>query len=238
METRRERSGVPAITSSLSPSQGPTTPCPFCGRLFKRLGCHIPKCKERGDRDYSAYLSSRRGQRPRREPCPKCHRVFRRLDTHLRVSVACRHIEPTGGLAAPGEPSPVVGSRIETRSDFAVSRRERPLASPVLRTRRAPRVTLPQRPLNLPKNTEEWVEADQLLTQVAPAVLSCRSVEEKNNTLCELIYNILRERFGIKPLPRARKRRQGQLRQHNRALKKVTELKNAARNSRTLQGKH
>ena len=81
--------------------------------------------------------------------------------------IACRDIERTGGLAASGEPSPVVGSRVETSSE-TVTRRERPLTSPILLNRRAPRVTLPQRPLNLPKNTDEWVEADQLLVQVAP----------------------------------------------------------------------
>ena len=77
--------------------------------------------------------------------------------------------------------------------------------------------------------TDEWVEADHLLAQVVPAVLHCSSVEEKNTTLCELIYNILIERFGVKPLPRTCKSRQGRSRQHDRALKRVTELKNAAR---------
>ena len=45
----------------------------------------------------------------------------------------------------------------------------------------------------------------------------------------ELTYSLLRERFGCRPLPRAGKRHQGQERQHNRALKKVTILKNEAR---------
>ena len=34
-------------------------PCPFCGREFIRLGNHLHKCKERGERDYSAYLSKK-----------------------------------------------------------------------------------------------------------------------------------------------------------------------------------
>ena len=45
----------------------------------------------------------------------------------------------------------------------------------------------------------------------------------------ELTYSLLRDRFGCRPLPRAGKRHQGQKRQHNRALKKVTILKNEAR---------
>ena len=84
-------------------------------------------------------------------------------------------------------------------------------------------------PLKLPKTTDEWVESDQLLTQVLPAVVRCSSVEHKSRVVGELTYSLLRERFGCRPLPRAGKRHQGQKRQHNRALKKVTILKNEAR---------
>ena len=73
------------------------------------------------------------------------------------------------------------------------------------------------------------MEADQLLTQVAPSVAECSSVEEKSRVLSELTYSILRERFGFHPLPRARKRWQGQQCQHDRALKRGTTLKNVAR---------
>ena len=33
--------------------------CPFCGKVFKRVGNHLPHCKERRDRDYSAYLAKK-----------------------------------------------------------------------------------------------------------------------------------------------------------------------------------
>ena len=78
-------------------------------------------------------------------------------------------------------------------------------------------------------STEAWVEADQLLAQVAPAVAGCCSVDEKSPVPSEITYSLLRDRFGSRPLPRARTRRQGQQRQHNRALKRVTVLKNEAR---------
>ena len=94
METHRDQSRVPAQTSS--PPRNLIAPCPFCGLYFKRLGCHLPKCKERRDRTYSAYLSRPpprdREPRPKRTECPKCHRSFRRLDTHLRVSAICRNL--------------------------------------------------------------------------------------------------------------------------------------------------
>ena len=33
--------------------------CPFCAREFKSLGNHLPKCKERHDRDDSSHLSKK-----------------------------------------------------------------------------------------------------------------------------------------------------------------------------------
>ena len=92
-----------------------------------------------------------------------------------------------------------------------------------------PRGQKPHRPLKLPKTTEEWAEADHLLAQVTPVVTACVLGEDKSNILASQIYHILSERFGTRSLPRSRKRSQGQLRLHNRALKKVTFLKNAAR---------
>ena len=53
MELRRDRSSMPAITSS--PRVARSTPCPFCTLPFKRLECHLPKCKAQAGRDYTAY---------------------------------------------------------------------------------------------------------------------------------------------------------------------------------------
>ena len=225
MEFRRERPSVPAIT--LSPLRNPITPCPCCGRTFKRLGCHLPKCKERGERDYTAYLTKQSQHEPvaKRVQCPKCNRFFRRLDTHLRVSAVCR--DPVALAAASGEPAPAMGETGPGPAATAVL--SGPDSNPASRTTPSAQQLQRVPPLKLPKTTDEWVEANQLLTQVLPAVVRCSSVEDKSRVLGELTYSLLRERFGCRPLPRARKRRQGQERQHNRALKKVTILKNEAR---------
>ncbi len=91
-----------------------------------------------------------------------------------------------------------------------------------------------RRPIMLPKTSDEWAEADSLLeAQVIPLVLQAATPEEKNSILCDLAYDALKERFGVKPLPRAQRKLQQKLKQHDRALKKVTEQKNAAR--RTLR---
>ena len=95
MVSHRDCSSVPPINSSLS--SRPTSTCPFCHLSFVRLGCHLPKCKQRGDRDYSAYLSDKTRRKARmlnRQCCPICLRSFRRLDTHFRVSATCKSILP------------------------------------------------------------------------------------------------------------------------------------------------
>ena len=52
---------------------------------------------------------------------------------------------------------------------------------------------------------------------------------EKSSIFTSLTYTVLSERFGTRFPPRARKKRKLQLRKHNRALKAITALKNAAR---------
>ena len=74
------------------------TSCPFCAREFKSLGNHLPKCKERHDRDYSSYLSKKTLDRKAntgnsRKSCPKCHKKFLRLDTHLKNNPFCKSTE-------------------------------------------------------------------------------------------------------------------------------------------------
>ena len=215
METHRDS---PSTSATSSLPRNATTPCPFCGLSFKRLGSHLSRCKQRGGRDYSVYLSRQpvRDPRPKRAKCPKCLRFFRRLDTHLRVSASCRDVSITTAVRAE------TGSSSPGAHELSVSV---PVPDP---PRELPHLKL-QRPLKLPKTAGEWVEADELLAAVAPAVISCRTAEEKNDVLVGMSYSILCERFDTRQQPRARKRLQGQLRQHNRALKRVTALKNSAR---------
>ena len=61
-----------------------------------------------------------------------------------------------------------------------------------------------------------------MLYAVTHSVLQAITAEEKSSCLCTRVY-------GTQALPRPRKRMQLRLRQHDRALKKVTQLKNDAR---------
>ena len=173
-----------------------------------------------------------------RAQCEKCGRRFRRLDTHLRVSATCRDVgKPTEHLAAtPSTSMNIVpptaisnldatlpgnlNSVLETAAAVATPIETAPLDKHLSTTLGF------KNPLRLPKSSEEWEEADYLLSSVTSSVFQASMAEEKNNCLCAGIYNILSYRFGTRAPPRPQKPR---IRQHDRALKEVTRLKNKAR---------
>jgi len=88
--------------------------------------------------------------------------------------------------------------------------------------------TVPLKRLRLPKSNEEWAEADQLLSAVVLLVLQATTAEEKNAHLCKGIYDVLANRFGTQPSPGPQGQQQRRIKQHDRAFKKVTQLKNQA----------
>ena len=90
----------------------------------------------------------------------------------------------------------------------------------------APSLHLPF--LKLPQTPEEWMSADEELSvSVVPAALSCSTVDEKNEALCEGVYHSFSQGFGTqqKTVRKPRQRR----REHQRRLKKLTLQKNEAR---------
>ena len=95
--TLNNRKGGSSIHASLEvTSERPQNTCPFCEKVFKRVGNHLTHCKERRDRDYSAYLAKKtldkRTRVTTKKACPKCHRMFTRLDTHLKHNAICKSI--------------------------------------------------------------------------------------------------------------------------------------------------
>ena len=178
-----------------------------------------------------------------RAQCEKCGRRFQRLDTHLRVSATCRDVaKPTEHLAAtPSTSMNIVpptaisnlhatlpgnlNSVLETASAVATTIETATLETHLSET--LPRLGF-KNPLRLPKSPEEWEEADYLLSSVTSSVFQASTAEEKNNCLCAGIYNIFSYRFGTRAPPRPQKT---SIRQHDRALKEVTRLKNKARHA-------
>ena len=60
-------------------------------------------------------------------------------------------------------------------------------------------------------------------------VLQATNAQEKNAHLCKGIYDVLANRFGTRPPPGPQGQQQCRVKQHDRALKKVMQLKNQAR---------
>ena len=191
----------------------PNSPCPFCGLRFRRLGPHLPSCNERNGRDYSGFLVSRPARsRPARGSCPKCGRHFKRLDTHLRVSATCREVvDPAPTTTSPALPTMnTIPSTTAPTADVATSAHHF------------------KQPLRLPKTAEEWDEANTILSVVTSATLQAISAEEKSTCLCAGIYDLMASRFGARPFKSQHPKR-SRVKQHDRALKKVTQLKNEVR---------
>lgn len=221
-------------------SQPPTRECPFCGQLFRRLGNHLPSCRERGDRDYTEYLSKKTLEKRdrggvRRKTCPKCQKKFVRLDTHLKRSPTCKSTE--GSHAEHPEPdSPVSDYPTQpaqpthhptTPADLVSLLRMNGPTSPDLPQQLHPEAHLKPH-LKLPSSKEDWKRANSYFSQhLLPAVQAAVSPNEKNTILSEGIYDYFAETFGTKKHSNGKHERKRK--RHERALAAVTKLKNEAR---------
>ena len=168
----------------------------------------------------------------------KCGRSFKCLDTHLWVSATCRDVQDQ--QSAPPSSSmntifPTANSNSATSHSNCSTTQPRNLnsshetsaVSTAYRTANQVPSTLPhsKQSLRLPKSPEEWDEANLLLSVITPSVLQATTIEEKNNILTNGIYDIMAGRYGTRNPPRPKKRP----RQHDRTLRRVTRLKNEAR---------
>lgn len=89
-------------------------------------------------------------------------------------------------------------------------------------------ISLDSKPaLKLPRTQDEWNEANTFQEHVVPDVLQLATPEAKIEALCEGVYNYFAEKYGtLKPQQHNKQRKQEK---HDRALKKVKQLKNEAR---------
>ena len=142
-------------------------PCPFCDKLFTRVGSHLAHCPERQGRDYSAYLAEKtlkNKSKTTRKSCPKCHRMFVRLDTHFKNSATCKSVGNTDdGLSPPEqqtspEQSPPATPTESTSHLTNHSQSTQHVSSP--ETNRVPLDIL-----KLPTCQQGWEEADTFLKE-------------------------------------------------------------------------
>ena len=224
-----------------SSAKGNATPCPFCNTLFKRVGNHLPYCKQRDGRDYSQYLApktlKKRSQSPKNAKCPKCDKYFMRLDSHLRISASCKSIPPPSTHPVHSTPRPCVtpsqGYLHQPTSEVAmfftphnsnftdsVSANETTDNSPC-----KPKV---KSHLLLPKTTEGWKEANEYFEEtLVPAVMAAPTPQMKHDILIEGIYSYFSSACGTKPAQKVHTRKKRPL--HNASLKEVERRKKAAK---------
>ena len=114
---------------AISADTAATFKCPFCGKGgYKKLGNHLPSCKERNGRDYSIYLSSKSLKKKasslskvKCKFCPRCHKRFQRIDTHLRNSAVCRSIPQEVPVEASSDPVAGCSSALSPAAESAAN---------------------------------------------------------------------------------------------------------------------
>ena len=80
----------------------------------------------------------------------------------------------------------------------------------------------------LPKTTEEWSQANEMLKQlVVPTVMVETDLEKKNETLCGGVYSVFASSFGTKPNC-SKASAKSNHKQHNRELKRLRKQKLSA----------
>ena len=219
-------------------NEGSPPDCPFCMNHFKRLGNHLPYCKDRQGRDYSMYLSKKTQQKSKkggvRKTCTKCLKSFVRLDTHLKNSASCKYV-------------PSLTSTLTEHQNPALNRPSSPRSEQdshpqnISHSGNCVNQHLNQHPshtfsskasLLLPTTKEDWAKADEhFRDHLVPQILETTSVDEKNRLLVNGIYEYLALHCGHRTKGSSRNsKQQGQTRKkHDRALKRVTELKRKAK---------
>ncbi len=175
-----------------------------------------------------------------RQRCPKCHKCFLRLDTHLKKSTSCRPVDtatipPAQALSQPvtNPPNPDheadsshLHSELPSLPSFPACT---PTASP------PPEIKAPspeiKAPLILPSSKEDWEKANTFLKEnVVPRSLQATSVEEKNALITDGTYKYFADNHGVrKRSGRGSKQKTTTRQKHDRALKKVKDLKSKAR---------
>ena len=202
--------------------------CPFCAQSgFKRLGNHLPRCKERNGRDYSIYLSEKTKSKVKAagyKSCPNCHKRFRRLDTHLRNSATCKVL--------PSLPPSLPIDSVDTETDQLQGNTTVTEPSAILNFTPLDFSCRPK--LKLPSTQEEWDAANLHFANVlVPRVLSETSPSSKNTALCNGIYHHFASKYGTKAQSKRHSRQLKQAQLLNNAKKAKNEARRNLRKART-----
>ena len=185
-----------------------TKPCPFCNFHFKRVGNHLPRCRERNGRDYIQHLApksiaKREKKRVKKVQCSKCSRFFVRLDTHLRNSATCRVIPspPPPCVLSPANATAtlvpaIFSSAQNSNTGSCTSEMSKDNNEPLTTTSPAPQM---KGTLLLPTSPEGWEEADHhFAAALVPSLLLSPNPQEINSLLVLGIYSYFSTVCGSK----------------------------------------
>ena len=146
-----------------------------------------------------------------------------RLDTHLKNSPFCKAVQQSDSQTSTVPTVPPQSDTVVTVSYH--------LPDKDSLVTEAPPDTKP--PLKLPFSKEDWEMADSFFSEnLVPSVHQATSAEEKNSILADGIYNYFATQYGVRQIAHRASRKQKKdmkHQKHDRALKRVTELKNKAR---------
>ena len=126
------------------------------------------------------------------QQCPQCRKWFKHLKMHIRCSAQCKQVSIN--LHIPESPM----SSIPLAEPRSVA-----LHGHTLQQHNNSNCCPPSfdflNPFSCPTSAEEWVKVDQDMARlVVPAVLAATSVEEKNQLLCNGIYNYFSSKYGTR----------------------------------------
>ena len=178
---------------------GSMSTCPFCNKSgFKKLGNHLPRCKERNGQDYSSFLAKKTLAKKARlgscksQFCSKCHKRFSRLDTHLRNSAICKT------LSVPPISSPPRSSYSSVPSTPSSNTRQ-PDTSDDVSIHQAS-IQYGMKPnLCLPTLDNGWKEANEYLArELVPHVINEPLLDDKHAVLVEGVYTYFATQYGTK----------------------------------------
>ena len=214
--------------------------CPFCKSSFKKLGCHLPKCRMREGKDYSSYLSKKTldkrksENKPKKARCPKCQKFFIRLETHLRKNSFCMEISSPNITTTQQTTISTTTTKLTTTQQTTVhpkqgTNKQRSSGDQVHQVDQC--IPVVRAGILLPNCEEDWLTADSFFKKkknVIPRIILAAAIDEKNTILVEGLYRYFAEKHGIKKFPLMNKKKHTP-HNHDRALKKAKNLKNRAR---------
>ena len=182
---------------------------------------------------YLQYLSETtlaKKTKAKNQQCSQCKKWFKRLETHTRCSAQYKQVSFNFNVS-PLSSIPLVDphSAALHGHNIQLHHHNIQLQGHNIQLHQKSNCCSPYsdflNPFNCPTSAEEWARAYQEMARsVVPTVLAATSVEEKNQLLCNGIYNFFSSSYGTRA--KGKQRTIKKSKQYNRSLhKSVSKIK-------------